>query len=238
MTARRRDRATAAWRTEAPARRAAAAARVLQWAGRLRRRRAGIRHRSLARASRRRRRGSMSSPIPSSAFRSPPRAAAAPGRSTAARTSSRPGRTIRSAIGRARCSICATTTPATLWWPTALPIRDDAATYVARHGWGYSRFEHAAHGIAAELLQYVPLGDPIKISRLTLHNTSRRTRHISRDGLRRMGAGSVARRLRAVRVDRDRSRHRRDVRAQSMACGIRLARRLPRSGRAADRLDR
>ena len=38
-----------------------------------------------------------------------------------------------------------------LWSPTALPIRDPAATYVARHGRGYSRFEHAAHGIAADL---------------------------------------------------------------------------------------
>jgi cyclic beta-1,2-glucan synthetase len=66
-----------------------------------------------------------------------------------------------------------------LWCPTALPIRDDAATYVARHGWGYSRFEHTAHGITAELLQYVPLSDPLKISRLTLHNTTGRTRRIS-----------------------------------------------------------
>ncbi len=66
-----------------------------------------------------------------------------------------------------------------LWCPTALPIRGDAATYRARHGWGYSRFEHDAHGCTAELLQYVPLGDPIKISRLTLRNTSRRTRRLS-----------------------------------------------------------
>ncbi len=66
-----------------------------------------------------------------------------------------------------------------LWCPTAQPIRDTAATYTARHGRGYSRFEHTARGIAAELLQYVPLGDPIKISRLTLRNTSRRTRHLS-----------------------------------------------------------
>jgi len=66
-----------------------------------------------------------------------------------------------------------------LWCPTALPIRDDAATYVARHGWGYSRFEHARHGIAADLHQYVPLSDPIKISRLRLRNTSGRTRRLS-----------------------------------------------------------
>jgi len=66
-----------------------------------------------------------------------------------------------------------------LWCPTALPIRNPTATYRANHGWGYSRFENAAHGIAAELLQYVPVSDPIKLSRLTLHNTSRRTRHLS-----------------------------------------------------------
>ena len=66
-----------------------------------------------------------------------------------------------------------------LWCPTALPIRDDSATYVARHGWGYSRFERTAHGIAAELVQYVPLDDPLKISRLTLRNLSGRARHLS-----------------------------------------------------------
>ena len=66
-----------------------------------------------------------------------------------------------------------------LWCPTALPIRDDGETYTIRHGWGYSRFEHAAHHIAAELVQYVPLEDPIKISRLTLRNTSGRVRRLS-----------------------------------------------------------
>ncbi len=66
-----------------------------------------------------------------------------------------------------------------LWSPTALPIRDEAAIYMARHGRGYSRFEHAAHGIAADLLQYVPIDAPIKISRLILRNRSSRTRHLS-----------------------------------------------------------
>jgi cyclic beta-1,2-glucan synthetase len=58
-------------------------------------------------------------------------------------------------------------------------MRDETAPYVARHGQGYSRFEHSAHGIALELLQYVPLADPIKISRLTLRNTSDRARRLS-----------------------------------------------------------
>jgi cyclic beta-1,2-glucan synthetase len=65
-----------------------------------------------------------------------------------------------------------------LWTPTAQPIRD-RGRYLARHGFGYSRFEHTAHGIAAELLQYVPLADPIKISRLTLRNLSDRPRRLS-----------------------------------------------------------
>ena len=66
-----------------------------------------------------------------------------------------------------------------LWGPTASPIRDEVAPYIARHGQGYSRFEHAAHGVALDLLQYVPLDDPIKISRLTIRNTSERPRRLS-----------------------------------------------------------
>jgi cyclic beta-1,2-glucan synthetase len=63
--------------------------------------------------------------------------------------------------------------------PTALPIRSDAGHYVARHGQGYSRFEHASHGLSLELLQYVPLGDAIKISRLKIVNRSGRARRLS-----------------------------------------------------------
>jgi len=66
-----------------------------------------------------------------------------------------------------------------LWSPTAHPIRDETATYEARHGWGYSRFAHSSHGIAAELIEFVPLADPIKISRLTLRNLSNRPRRLS-----------------------------------------------------------
>ncbi len=66
-----------------------------------------------------------------------------------------------------------------LWGPTALPMRSASSPYIAAHGQGYSRFEHSAHGVALELVQYVPLEDPIKISRLTLRNTSERTRRLS-----------------------------------------------------------
>ncbi len=66
-----------------------------------------------------------------------------------------------------------------LWSPTALPIREEAGPYIARHGQGYSRFEHSSHGISLELLAYVPLDDSIKISRLKIKNNSRRNRRLS-----------------------------------------------------------
>lgn len=66
-----------------------------------------------------------------------------------------------------------------IWSPTALPIRDELAPYMACHGQGYSRFHHGSHGVQTELLQFVPLDDPIKISRLTLQNMSGRSRHLS-----------------------------------------------------------
>ncbi|GAB6851458.1 GH36-type glycosyl hydrolase domain-containing protein [Paraburkholderia kururiensis] len=65
-----------------------------------------------------------------------------------------------------------------VWTPTANPIRD-GGIYIARHGFGYSRFEHEANGIALDLLQYVPCADPLKISRLTLRNLSARPRRLS-----------------------------------------------------------
>ncbi|HUX67859.1 MAG TPA: glucoamylase family protein [Terriglobales bacterium] len=66
-----------------------------------------------------------------------------------------------------------------VWCPTALPIRDDAAAYTVHHGQGYTRFLHASRGIALQLLQFVPLADAIKISRLRLRNASSRPRRLS-----------------------------------------------------------
>jgi len=66
-----------------------------------------------------------------------------------------------------------------VWCPTALPIRDEAAVYIARHGQGYSRFEHVSHGISLDLLEFVSLSDPIKIFRLSLRNDSNRPRRLS-----------------------------------------------------------
>jgi cyclic beta-1,2-glucan synthetase len=65
-----------------------------------------------------------------------------------------------------------------VWTATALPIREKGSPYIATHGQGYSRFEHGAHGVALELLQYVPVDDTIKISRLRITNTSARPRSL------------------------------------------------------------
>jgi len=69
-----------------------------------------------------------------------------------------------------------------VWTPTALPIRTDASRYIARHGQGYSRFEHVSNGIALDLLQFVPLDDAVKISRLKIKNVSGRRRRIAVTG--------------------------------------------------------
>ena len=66
-----------------------------------------------------------------------------------------------------------------LWSATPLPIREPSFHYVVRHGFGYSRFEHTSHGIALNLLQFVPLEDPLKISRLKILNRSAQTRQLS-----------------------------------------------------------
>ncbi len=66
-----------------------------------------------------------------------------------------------------------------LWCPTASPRRDPGATYVIRHGRGFSSFDRIAYGIASSLVQYVPTDDPVKLSRLHLHNLSGRARTLT-----------------------------------------------------------
>jgi len=66
-----------------------------------------------------------------------------------------------------------------LWSATPLPIRQPAVSYVIHHGFGYSRFEHSSHEIGLDLLQFVPLADPLKISRLKIVNRSNETRQLS-----------------------------------------------------------
>ena len=66
-----------------------------------------------------------------------------------------------------------------LWSPTAAPIRIEHASYLVRHGQGYSHFQLDHGGIACDLLQFVSRDDPVKIFRLTLVNHSARLRQLS-----------------------------------------------------------
>ena len=66
-----------------------------------------------------------------------------------------------------------------IWGATPNPIRAAKSAYVARHGQGYSVFTHEAQGIALELTQFVPLEDPVKISRLKLVNRTGRPRRLT-----------------------------------------------------------
>jgi cellobiose phosphorylase len=67
------------------------------------------------------------------------------------------------------------------WTPTPQPIREMDA-YRARHGAGYTVFEHNSHGIEQELVHYVPLdedgGDPLLVQRLRLRSHSPRPRRL------------------------------------------------------------
>ncbi len=70
----------------------------------------------------------------------------------------------------------------TFWSPTAAPIREGTA-YRARHGAGYTVFEHNSNGIEQELTVFVPVdengGAPVKLQRLRLTNSSSRRRRLS-----------------------------------------------------------
>ena len=85
---------------------------------------------------------------------------------------------------------------------------------------------------------FVPMGDPIKISRLRIRNTSRAPAAAFDHGLRGMGARHFARVVGAVHSDRARCGERRAVRPQSVGCHLRLASRFRGSRRTAIAVDR
>ena len=72
-----------------------------------------------------------------------------------------------------------------VWSPTSLPCAPDrpaAAEFEARHGFGYSVFEHTSHGMRAELTVFVALDAAVKFSVLRLTNASGRPRKVSATG--------------------------------------------------------
>jgi len=83
----------------------------------------------------------------------------------------------------------------TCWSPTPAPIRENDA-YRARHGQGYTVYEHNSHSIGQELTVFVPVGqdgsgEPVKICRLRLRNDSSRTRKVAVTYFASLVLGSV-----------------------------------------------
>lgn len=68
-----------------------------------------------------------------------------------------------------------------LWSPTHAPA-GGGGTRITRHGFGYSRFHAACHGIESDLLIHVPLDAPVRLARLTLRNLSDEPRGLSVTG--------------------------------------------------------
>jgi cyclic beta-1,2-glucan synthetase len=67
------------------------------------------------------------------------------------------------------------------WSPSPMPKRGQNP-YIARHGFGYSMFEHTEDGIVTELSIYVATDAPVKFARLKLTNHSGRQRELSVTG--------------------------------------------------------
>ena len=67
------------------------------------------------------------------------------------------------------------------WSPSPLPKRG-AGSYLSRHGFGYSVFEHTEDGIRSELWVYVDMEAPVKFVVCKLHNNSGRPRKLSITG--------------------------------------------------------
>ena len=67
------------------------------------------------------------------------------------------------------------------WSPTPLPSRG-TGSYVSRHGFGYSVFEHTEGSIHSELWVYVALDASVKFSVLKVRNGSSRARRLSATG--------------------------------------------------------
>ncbi|SFD75230.1 GH36-type glycosyl hydrolase domain-containing protein [Massilia yuzhufengensis] len=67
------------------------------------------------------------------------------------------------------------------WSPTPWPM-PSGEPYVTRHGFGYTLFEHTAHGIGSELRSFVAPAAPLKYAVLKLRNLSSAARRLAVTG--------------------------------------------------------
>lgn len=64
------------------------------------------------------------------------------------------------------------------WSVTPMPVRQEE-TYVVRHGFGYSIFEHTSHGLEQNLTLLAAAEEPVKLCVITLRNITGAQRNLS-----------------------------------------------------------
>src|SRR5687768_6405709 len=64
------------------------------------------------------------------------------------------------------------------WSPLPGPV-PGAGAYEVRHGFGYTRWRHSGLGLEHDVVQFVPRGDPVKVTRVRLTNTGNRPRRLA-----------------------------------------------------------
>ena len=67
----------------------------------------------------------------------------------------------------------------TVWNPGWKPTKTKLDSYECRHGMGYTRITGAKDGLTASLLMFVPLKTRAEVQKLTLTNTSRKTKSVT-----------------------------------------------------------
>ncbi len=66
-----------------------------------------------------------------------------------------------------------------VWTPTGAPMAGWSGSCEVGHGAGYTRHRRRVDGLDHELVQFVAVDDPVKVSRLTVHNPGGRSRGLS-----------------------------------------------------------
>ena len=66
----------------------------------------------------------------------------------------------------------------TVWSPGWKPVKTELDSYECRHGQGYSKIKSSKNGLEADVLYFVPLNFNGEIQRITLKNTSDKTKNI------------------------------------------------------------
>ena len=60
----------------------------------------------------------------------------------------------------------------TIWNPGWQPTKTELDSYECRHGIGYSKFTGVKNDVKAELITFVPIGDPVELTKVTITNNS------------------------------------------------------------------